>query len=458
MDRLVIHLILAALFSNNCLAQYPSLNEENHSTLQCENGKMKIGDLNADVLYLIVDELDAVDSLNLVEAHPTGMFTSVATSIFRRKYNNFYIKIFSHDDYKYKNIVINTRNRVLTVYNFGLCLKMLKYVASAIQQLEIETMFIRRNESYIINEYVNEYAGEWLEKLNLGVIKEDTFAHFTVPLKELIDLSFHVRYIENIRMDVLPLNELCPKLQRLTIDLSSLVDYGFINCAFQHLEYLSLSIYGNTSNRTHEIEGLLRKNQQLQRIEIGECPSILLKAIDELSPNIETLKLHNFDYGNEMLTFNHVKHLILAKNYHRLFENFVFPQLESLQINYFPEHHDAWKQFFKDHKHMHRMHLMIFFDVTRARLVELTSQVSHLTELILDCTYINVQTVEEIIRDHTSLKKFQFSFFSHLSQQDLAFLRHNFTNDWHIEDYIGHWKEGLSFEKINSHDDTNLLN
>lgn len=440
---------MTVLLYNSCFATFSPNNEESEQKIRPKKRLTKMIDLNADVLYLIFEQLETVvDILNLVEAHPTGIAQYVATSVFRQKYSNFSIEIYPDDDYKHMNIIKNTQFNVLIVYKFDLCLKMIKYIGNAIQQLEIRTVFIRQNESAIINEYVNKYVSESLKKFTLGVIKEDTFFHFSAPMKEIEDLSFKVRYIDSIRTDFLPMNELFPKLQRLTIDLTSDIDYEFLSCEFQHMEYLCLSISGCALKHTHDVEDLLRKNQQLNSIEIEECSPTLLKAIDELSPNVETIKLHRFDYGTETIIFNHVKNFIIGQYYYEAFKYLSFPRLESLEMNYLPEHHDVWKDFFRSHKHISRLHMKIFLEVDNAKLVELTSQLDDLTDMKLDCIFIKLETVQEIIRDHSSLTKFQLSFFSYLSKEDLDYLRRNYANEWYIEDYSGHYIEGLSFEKI----------
>lgn len=155
--------------------------------------------------------------LNLVEVCPSNVFSSVATSIFRQKYGNYKIDIWSKDTFNHGKVLIYTEFDTFEVNDFQMSLQLIKYVGNAIQRLELKTAFISAAECTVLNQNMDKYAGDGLVYLDLGVIKEDTFVHFTLPFEKIEELIFQVQFMKHLRTDVLPLNQLFPNVRRLKI-------------------------------------------------------------------------------------------------------------------------------------------------------------------------------------------------------------------------------------------------
>lgn len=448
MSSNIIFLIVFALLHHSCLATIETNNERNdlqsHPKPSNGNRKVNVCDLNRDVLFYILESVEVIDMLNLVDVCQSEVFSSVATSIFWRKYRKYDIHLWTSDSFNHGKIQIYQESEIFEVNDFCTSLQLIKYVGNAFERLEIKTQFISAAEGAVLNQNMDKYAGDSLIHLDLGPIKADTFSYFTVPLEKVEELFFKIQFRDELRSDVLPLNYLFPTLRRLKIQvIRSNVEYGFINCELKNLEYLHMEI----DRHRNDIEGLIRKNPQICEIVVITCPQALFEVMGDFLPELEDMTLGRFIYGNNPAKFKRVKRLVFNDDCHSTLENLQFPLLKSLEMQYQPKDHDAWMNFFRNHKHLTRLQMK---KEQNGQLTELLSVFSNLTDLTLHFTDVDVPTIQEIIANHENLKKLQISHYSYFDQAEWTNLQqYIISQHWEVKSYRGHSGKGFSFEKRN---------
>lgn len=455
-----IHLILALLLCSNCLNEAqtskslyegtPSPTKEVQPMAKINQTNTKFTDLIEDILVLIIDEIPKlVDWLNFAESDPR--ITFLVGEAIRRKYSHYEIEfLFAHDDDNTQiKINISPFEKRIQITNFRLSLIMLKCFGRAMKRLIISNQCIhesRANRSTIINSLANEYASESLTYLRLGVIKKDTLAQFKKPFAavEILDFVIATEQIGTI----LPFSQLFPSVQSLTVTLSDNLDYSFIDCELSHLEYLSINIVSKVVKKPNaQIEGLIRKNPQIKKFEFSFFPDDYISTVNKLLPRLESLSLNTFVVNEDILHFDHVKHLAISAHNDVPIDKLSFLRLESAKIAFPLEHSQACKQFFRSHENLTKLHLKVS-RITDAHFEELLAELPHLIELTIECDYINTDAVVRFVETHVKLMKFEFAF-RRYQESDLIIIRDRFQNEWNMQDHNHMWC-GLLLEKRNS--------
>lgn len=185
-----------------------------HLQKSVDRANLRLVDLIWDVLFIIFEDMDTLDMLSVIEVCPS--LTPVAAIIFRRKYQKIEITdALSTEVYKPK--FEDTRNKSVKIRNYDLALKTLKYFGGVIDQCELEAMTIMSSERYAIMRYINKYASDSLTSLKLYYIRrEESLEHFTVPFKRVEELEIYIT-MYGIAADIMPFNQLFPKLKRATV-------------------------------------------------------------------------------------------------------------------------------------------------------------------------------------------------------------------------------------------------
>lgn len=113
--------------------------------------RIKLADLNADVLFLIFDQLEIGDLLNLLTVYPDGMFSAIANDIYRRKYKDYDLFINNYTTLDTTGVGINkySNNSIVVGEKAPL---FLFFFGGLVQNLNIVSA-----PNYNI-QYVNKYA------------------------------------------------------------------------------------------------------------------------------------------------------------------------------------------------------------------------------------------------------------------------------------------------------------
>lgn len=441
--RYFLLFILLQLLYNHSTSQSPGNIQSNGNTVdklnkyfeqkiirQIDANKIKFTDLYDDVLLQIFSNLCIKDFLNLSKACPR--LSSLINDTLRRTYGQFEFRVMSTNYDGTEKMHEYSENQFIEIYDLQTFEEILHHFGHSIKKVGFNNGNFNDNNSNALNRLIQEHCANTLTHLDLNFIKESTFESFNVPMNGVEELLFQVN-LKSVNQGVLPLNELVPNLRRLRIELYSDTDYSFIECKFPKLEHLYMSATGPTRafQRKEQIDGILRKNQQITSIHTFSFPGDYVKIIHELLPNVKRLYLHAFDIGDDKLHFEHVKHMTLYDDTAVSVNNLSFSNLESLDIVYSRRTFNSWMEFLRLHSHLREFNLTAYVD-EEVPLLELTDELDDLIEMNLRCTkHINVDTIGQFIDSHKNLNRFHLSI-RKFNDGDVQILKERYENEWHI--------------------------
>lgn len=453
--KIALQFVLILLIFNNCfskvtsdfpenIGRFAALNRHFYKGTSDKNNVVtrKFIDLNTDVLIDIIDELNLTDFLTLVKTNSQLSF--LAGNLFRRRYRQYTITILAANASGFHE---NHHDKQVEIYDLNSMIEIFKNFGQWIQRLNIQNHNISKDFSMTIDQMINRHCSESLTHLNLG-LNEFTLEYFTRPFRKVEEITVSVR-AKVVRSGILLFNRLFPKLRKMNLVLNSNIDYSFITFEYPHLDALSMVMSNDVWKRKERIEGLLRKNPQIQCIQIQYGPMDYVKDINAFLPNLQSLVLYTFDIGNGSLHFDHVDNFTLFTSSPHSIEKLSFARLKALQMEYSPMFFNEWLTFFQMHTNLSHLHLNDHYSAQIVPLMELTVGLSNLVEMVLECSAsISVETITAFIRSHQKLKKLFFSF-DEFVHEDIESVRKEFERDWYIRDYISSlsWV-GLVFERI----------
>lgn len=411
-----------------------------------ERIKLKITDLNLDVMYIIFENIFVYDltyTLNMMKTIPE--FSPLIMGTFRTNFRNIKIANMYGRDHD-----CDPSLKTLTLTDIDLIEKTFETFGPIIQRIRVEFLLFDEmgNTGYRtrISQAINKYAKS-VKHLEFDRPNEDIFQHFTQPLDELEELQLFIT--KTLQNGSLPLNELFPKLRQL--DLSMLYfrgQYSIFDCEFAHLEHLILNFDESAWGHRNQIKSFLRKNAHVKSVHLGSMPKGFLNELPELLPNIENLTLNTVYIDSDYLRMESVKHVTFYS--HMMYTNgptdkLSFPRLESVECFY---DSNAFSTFFNKHTNLTHLYLKssdVNFDSTVADVV---TKFPNLIEIKVDhYVPLNIENIQRIIDSQSGLMKVQFSTVRYLQEQ-LEVIRQRFSNVWnirHLKTTI--YSESLLFER-----------
>lgn len=156
-----------------------------------------------------------------------------------------------------------------------------------------------------------------------------------------------------------------------------------------------------------------------------------MKGVNAILTNLESLKIHYFDEGDDMI-FKNVKHLDIygyRATPHAPIHKLSFPILQSVELDHYCCSFDGWVAFFRRHQSIEKLFFHTYgsdFDMIKA-----TFSLSNLSELIVDAI-LSVDDIIQLIVDHPKLMKLKFI----NKGIDVAYLegiQKEFGTNWNIE-------------------------
>lgn len=471
-------LLLSLLLNSNYLTNVAAQTSTSNVSVSLSNheisnvrAKFKFTDLFTDVQYLILEQLEIEDLIFLADTGPT--LSSLAVDVYRRKYRNKKMYIFSARD-DWRNSVrqiesVEVGSKFLYFTYLEMILKMFKHFGHMIKDIKIINFNINSDKSAIISACINKYANESLTHLTISSCREATLKQFTTPFTNLEYLSVRTDIIE-INKTILPFDYLFPQIRRIELELASKSNYSFMDCHLKHLEHLSVSIYREATQQLHQIEGMIRRNQQLQSIKFGTFPANFVNVIHQILPNLSnlTIKYLNISNENEMI-YPHVKHFILthlARDNPKSVAYLSFPKLETIKMIYESTSFNEWMYFFARHQNISKLYLEQneYIHQMQVPLVDLTAHLQNLIDVTIRVQlYLNIDVINQFFEAHQHLRKFIYMRVNFQTEEEQQ-LRMRFEHDWDIEYKMIKIDEhnrddrddrdeactGLIFERINS--------
>lgn len=408
---------------------------------------IKFIDLNEDVIYHIVEQLDLMELVILVETIP--QIYPLAVGVFRKRYDELKMRDIFSSNRSYRR-EYHTEGTCIETYFLESTLSLLKHFGSVIKKLSYH--MIHREKNYTtIDLYVNKYCSQSLIQLNLNYKR--SFENFTKPFEQVKDLTFGID--EEVTMGAFTSDQLFPKLQRLTLDICGNFDFNFINHKYPHLEHMYLLIKYDSWQHRDQIEQFLRNNTHIRSLEIYFIPEynhvFTLNEINGMLPNLENLTTHTFPIGNDAVCFENVKHFTVSSCYPKSMEKLSFHQLESFTVKHVATNNfDSFIRFLEKHRNLKRLNLEISGAVVND-VDAILDQLENLLEIRIEFKWhFDEEFISHVIQTHQKLNKFEFT--TNLPMAgDFTDLRNRFEGEWDIVDGCANLKNclGLSFVRKN---------
>lgn len=427
-----------------------------------QNGRHKISivDLNDDVLFLILNQMDLIEWSNLADVH--GVFVSPANDAFRQKYRGFQVR-FNNDIYEkrsygakkaafenqlesegFSRSYIKPKDvNTLVINDYQLALNVLKYFSGNFQTLTLNEGvygFADRHLWEVVNQYLNRYASNDITHLQIFMY-DNTLEQYKLPFNnvEILEGSLSVNQTQDI---ALPFNRMFPKLRDIKLVLSE-TEIEILDCEFPHLEDvgLFLSSDGKGKEKQKLIRGFAEKNPQIKSLHVRDFSSECVEYFSQYLPNLVNLTLNLNGGFNSEIEFKGVKNVRLHDKSGKYVTKLSFPQIETVLFKYSYKQRYEWKTFFNKHKNLKKLELdeetYEHHGNNRGRndLVLLTENLSDLVEVVLSCDYIlENQEFTRFIQNHSSLMKVTYhlrGFYSE-RQSEIQTLREQFEDQWNI--------------------------
>lgn len=393
-----------------------------------------ITDMNNDILYMILIQMELHDLLNVAVSSPR--LSSISAEVYRRKYSNkmLYLKVDSN--LGVKNAQFYMDNNRIEIYGLRTCLDLLKHFGIHLQKIRIEDYPITQSDLKAVSRFVNEYGSESLKELELVFHhnEKDALDQFTVPFyaMEEIYCDFRTEFLNETQ----PWNQLFPQLKRLFLDLTTIGNIDFLNCEFTHLDTLFLrGEYDNWHKDMEQIYKLIRKNPTIQSLITCLAEPEFIEFISQNMP-----KLNNITISELHIKTDTVDKLSL-------------PNLEWLSTFYNSNLHDTWLQFFRRHTDIKYLLLTEYPSKSSSQGIELNTLTADLPNLIevkvKTYNYLGNELIIKFIENHKKLRKFSFQFNlrSTTMTVELTALLEHFKNEWNIKSINTPELKGYAFVK-----------
>lgn len=381
-------------------------------------------------------DLDLGELLHLAETNSTPI--SILNEKFRQRYSSYWINVDKNIDVreKYKEF---KDQKLIIIYDQKTALETLKYFGGSIKKLDIENSEV--TSFPMVAKYANQYASESLTHLKMHFLWNETFSPFEKPFNRIESLEFF--YIQPIKSDK-TFRELFPNLQEFLVIFVSDVDFSYINCGMPKLRKLTIFRFPYVIKHLNQIQFFLEKNPQ-----IGDVESDQVRLIKAFLPHLENLTIADFDIGYDTVCFERVKNLIVEMRSLKSLKQLIFPQLETLEMEYIPEDVSTHVYLFKQYRHLKKLNFVataLFDDITL--LEKLLAELTDLIEIKLSTNAdITVDFISILIQSHNRLTRIE-----HLAHNlDIVNIRKRFENEWHIKEFEpseGYYEKGLLMEKM----------
>lgn len=392
------------------------------------NGPKRLSDLNADVLFIIFDQLDIMQIFQLIKAYPAEILSAVAKNVFFRRYKDYEMDIWdvNNRDSKGEFTGIDIHEEKIRI-GYKMNYEILKYFGDAMRYVSFSTLSI----VYIQN--VNRFTCNSLSKLRVSDIRQNTLTNFKRPFKAVEEFIGQVQFSNVLKFNTgrLSFSEMFPKLRLLTLFLDGAVDLSFLNYEFAFLEDVNILRSGPFSSQDERNLGVIfKKNPQIRFFQFSRLTQTLCDVFNNAT-NLKNVTVGSYDLKMEnQIILHHVKHFKISCFGDKLgleaMSKLSLPQLETLDI---PHSSVAgWKEFVEKQKHV--THLKISSIYTKSDVISpLLAEMPNVIETTLEID--NLEIVNKIIQSNQQLMKMNFARI-HINDTARDVLKDRFENDWNI--------------------------
>lgn len=335
-----------------------------------DDDKFKFTDLNVDCAFLILQQLDFDNLLNVAQVNQH--LSALAAAIFRRKYSHLQVQVqnnFKHPDIDKPHIWVaglkidtNTvaealeffgiidKNRTqekhdrkpfyrsyvdninLQLLSYDTILNTFKHFGHLITKLKFDYRHYSQNPAFLakfMGDLISNYSVESLIEIEFHGVRNETMEFITVPLNNVQEATFKDKFYGSSR--ILPLNELFPYLRRLTCDFTYGGSLDYFHVHVPHLEHVLFRTGVNdvlNSPTAVDFEKMLIKNSQIRSVHLYHTYSEeYLHTVHENLPQLETLTLSKCYTSNQRVEFENVT-TFAADLLNESPQNLHFPRLQ----------------------------------------------------------------------------------------------------------------------------------
>lgn len=169
-----------------------------------------------------------------------------------------------------------------------------------------------QSQHEMLNEYINKYGAKWLKEINFQYpyTSYNPLVGLEGPFTQLEKVKFRGGTIRS-RMN---LHDILPAVRSLDVGLMSLLAEDLTQ-HFHTMESLTIpKDFGVYKSNIPTFEQILELNPQLKHLTIPECQWGILKSLNKIHPNLESLEISRlifYEYENitEPLRFGKMKKL-----------------------------------------------------------------------------------------------------------------------------------------------------
>lgn len=384
------------------------------------NNRTRIMDLNMDVQFLILENLNLTDLLSIAQTNQH--LSSLAVDVFRRTFSSKTVMI--HDP-NFNETDDNLDGNVIYIENVETISKMLKYFGAYMTHINAAYGHnVARVKSIIplldrISSWINLYCSENLIHLQIDSFYDDlTLSNMNKPFKRVENVTIRGR-LKELSGSSLNFNELFPALRRLYLPFLNIYNKTSLLGHFPHLEHIEISTFAYTDpSRVTEasVEFILRKNPQIRSIKLSSSSLNFLKILNDLCPNLEWLELDNFEMDSENkdsgeIVFKNVKTFKVYSTLYNIPRNVRFTKLIQFHTDGYLSLSEWGQRLLEKNKQLKKLYLDRGC-VETGVLDTLTPALSQLVEISLTfCAQVDDESIIRFINNNQQMEKFHFDDF-----------------------------------------------
>lgn len=439
----ILFAVFCAILANSC------------DSSEVEEPNVNLFDLDDRALYLIIDELSFVDTINLASLHPT--LSDVANDVFRDKKTTDELNIMSHilaphmshrpiQDHQYG------QTGPIRVSKVPTALRILETFGSAIGKISINYNYIKLRDRITITRFLNKHTAKTVKYLELRPINQAVLNELKTPFKQLEDLNvgFHSQRPGSSKR----WNHLFPKIQRLSLTISPVSVFDLVDCQFPRLKHLGLRISKPAWSKADQIENLVKVNPTVESVELDSfyTQAFVDRMLEHL-PKLENLTLSSWYIEGDSVKIENVKNLNVATSNAKTINKLTLPRLESIQMHYSSNHSEKWVEFFAAHPQLLRLHMVESFTSNELPLNNFTMSLPNLNDVtFLYTTKIPLDNIITFIDNHAALQQFSFAYqvlevLVKEFENDTKKLKERYGENWTIKDFGYEGNKGLVFTR-----------
>lgn len=419
--------------------------------------RTELAELGPDARLFVLDSLNlsTILSFPLFDDH----YDRIAQEVFRRKY--------SRKTFKIADVVligfeeIPDVNNVIYLKQFGEILRVLKIFGHLMTKLKLEysqhPQFGGVNISPIVK-YINLYCADSLVELEVIISSDyvEFFDKMTKPFKNVKKLTISGQF-NRLTGSTHTFTEMFPSVRSLSLYYVQVFDKNGLDMKFPHLIHLSVQVAQSDKTRFEDsdVEKLLRTNPYIRSLKLDRCDPNLLKIVNEVLHNLETLQLTSFIgfrvfNENKPIVFKNVKYLLVDGDSSYIQDNVEFTNLTEFHLIGFAATNAHVVDFLAQNPHLKSVSVKKshISETELKKLIEMNLNLDEIT-LLLSCD-MNDETVLNFVRKYENMKKITFT--SQYSLKTIAeATRKEFRNKWAVILHSSNLESKVTLENNEHH-------